>query len=140
VRLYQILTRENPDFTFGHLNFAFAALAATQYGDAARALVQAFPQFGPDVGVYVAAASGAGDRAAARAIVDRIVETQKPSVAALLYAAIGDKAHAVDLLEQAYRTANDANLPYWLTHPLFDSLRSDKRFQEIARGIGITRR
>ena len=140
LRLYQMLARENPDFAFGHLNFAFASLAAHQYADGARALVSAFPQFGPDVGSYIAAAAGTGDRAEARAIVDRIAPTQKSSVAALLYAAIGDKTKAIDLLEEAYRTASDANLPYWLTHPLLDSLRSDKRFQEVARGVGVTTR
>src|SRR6185503_10503651 len=118
---------------------AFAALAARAYGDAAGALVSAFPQFGPDVGVFVAAASGDGDRAAARAVIARIEATQRPSVAALLYVAIGDRARALDLLEQTYRTASDATLPYWLLHPLLDPLRSDKRFEEIARGVGITR-
>ncbi|HUP90103.1 MAG TPA: FlgO family outer membrane protein, partial [Longimicrobiales bacterium] len=33
LRMYQILARENPDFAFGHLNFALAALAAHEYGD-----------------------------------------------------------------------------------------------------------
>lgn len=140
VRLYQNLVREHPNFTFGHLNFAFAALSAKEYGEAARALVAAFPQFGPDVGVYVAAASGTGDRAAARRIVQNLEQGQRPSVAALLYAAIGDRARALDLLEQSYRTANDATLPYWLLHPILDPLRSDKRFVDIARGVGVIRR
>jgi len=140
LRMYQLLSRENPDFAFGQLNFAFTSLAAHEYGDAAHALVTAFPQFGPDVGVYIAAASGNGDHAAARAIVERLAEIQRPSVSALLYAAIGERATALDLVEQAYRTASDATLPYWLAHPLFDSLRSEKRFQEVARGVGVVRR
>jgi tetratricopeptide (TPR) repeat protein len=139
LRLYQTLGREHPKFTFGHLNAAFASLAAKEYGDAAGALVAAFPQFGPDVGIYVAAASGAGDKAAARRIVQSLEQGQRPSVAALLYAAIGDREKAVDLLEQSYRTASDATLPYWLLHPLLDPLRSDKRFNEITRGVGVVR-
>ncbi|HUP89686.1 MAG TPA: FlgO family outer membrane protein, partial [Longimicrobiales bacterium] len=140
MRLYQNMVREHPTFTFGQLNFAFAALAAKQYGEAASALVAAFPQFGPDVGAYVAAASGSGDKAAARRIVASLEQGQRPSVAAILYAAIGDRSRAIDLLEQTYRTANDARLPYWLMHPLLDPLRSDKRFSEIARGVGVIRR
>jgi TolB-like protein/tetratricopeptide (TPR) repeat protein len=139
-RLYQIMRREHPGFEFGKLNAALAALATREYGDAAQALVAALPQFGPDVGVYIAAISNAADQAQARAIVSRIEQTQRPSVAALLYAAIGDKQRAIDLLEQTYRTASDANLPYWLLHPLLDPLRQDVRFQEITRGVGITSR
>jgi TolB-like protein/tetratricopeptide (TPR) repeat protein len=139
-RLYQILQREHPGFEFGKLNSALAALTARQYGDAAQALVAAFPEFGPDVGVYIAAISDGSDRVEARSIVSRIEATQRPAVAAILYAAIGDRARAVDLLEQAYRTASDASLPYWLLHPLLTPLRSDQRFQEIARGVGITLR
>lgn len=139
LRMYQILARENHDFTFGHLNFAFAALAAHEYGDAATALLAAFPQLGPDVATYVAGASGQGDKAAARAIVQRLAETQRPSVTALLYMGIGDRAKAMDLIEQDYRTANDALLPYWLTHPLLDPLRGDRRFVDVVRGIGVVR-
>ncbi|HEX6557838.1 MAG TPA: FlgO family outer membrane protein [Longimicrobiales bacterium] len=139
LRTYQILSRESPEFAFGQLNFAFTSLAAHEYGDAARALVHAFPQFGPDVGAYVSAASGTGDRASARGIVERITETERPSVAALLYAAIGDRTRALDLVEQAYRTASDATLPYWLAHPLFDPMRGDKRFQDVAKAIGVVR-
>lgn len=139
IRMYQILVREHPSFRFGQLNLALAALAVAEYGDAAQALVAALPQFGPDVGVYISATSNASERAAAVRLVERIEQTQRASVAALLYAAIGDREHALEHLEQAYRTASDANLPYWLLHPLLDPLRSNKRFQEVARGVGVAR-
>lgn len=137
IRIFQTLVREQPDFTFGKTNFAFAALAARDYVEAARAMVAAFPQLGPEVSQYVAAASGTGDRASAAQVVASLGETQRASVTALLYAAIGDRKAAIDLLEQTYRTASDANLPYWLLHPLFDPLRTETRFQEIARGVGV---
>ncbi len=66
MRMYQRLLREDAEFGFGQLNYAFAALTAREFGDAARALVTAFPQFGPDVGIYVAAAAGTGARARAQ--------------------------------------------------------------------------
>lgn len=139
LRLYQILIREHPDFRFGQLNFALAAMATREYGDASGALIAALPEFGPDVGVYLSALSDATDRAAASRIVERIEQTQRSSVAALLYAAIGERERAIEHLEIAYRTANDANLPYWLLHPLLDPLRRDARFQEIMRGVGVIR-
>ena len=139
-RLYQILLREHPSFAFGKLNSALAALATREYADAANALVSALPQFGPDVGVYVAAISDADDRAAAARIVAAMEQSQRPSVTALLYAAIGEKGKALELLERAYRTASDATLPYWLLHPLLDPLRQEPRFQEVARGVGIVRK
>ena len=139
LRLYQNLSRENPKFSFGNLNAAFAALSAHEYGEATPAMLLAFPQSGPDVGAFVAAASGAGDKSVARRMIKNLADSERPPVLALLYAAIGDNAAAIDVLEKSYRTASDATLPYWLLHPLFDSLRSDHRFAEITRGVGIVR-
>lgn len=137
LRVYQLLLRDNPEFRFGFLNYAFAALATREYGDAARALVEAFPQFGPDVGVYVAAASGQGGRSEAAQVIETIAQAERGSVMALLYAAIGDRAAALDALEASLASANDANLPYWLIHPLFRPLRNDARFQKIVRDVGV---
>ncbi|HET9441462.1 MAG TPA: tetratricopeptide repeat protein, partial [Longimicrobiales bacterium] len=137
LRIYQLLLREHPDFRFGYLNFAFAALAEREYGDAAQALVSAFPHFGPDLGVFVAAASGQGDRAEAAQLIDRIAQTEHTSVIALLQIAIGDRAAALTTLEAALQNANDANLPYWLIHPLFRPLRNEARFRKILNDVGV---
>ncbi|HEY0673309.1 MAG TPA: tetratricopeptide repeat protein [Longimicrobiales bacterium] len=137
LRIYQLLLREHPEFRFGFLNYAFAALAEREYGDAAQALVSAFPQFGPDVGVFVAAASGQGDRTEAAQLIDRIAQTEHTSVIALLQMAIGDRAAALKTLEIALQNANDANLPYWLIHPLFRPMRNDARFRKILNDVGV---
>jgi TolB-like protein/Tfp pilus assembly protein PilF len=47
----------------------------------------------------------------------------------------GDFQHGIDWLEEAYRVG-DPNLPYLAT-PLFDPLRSDPRFQELARRMNL---
>jgi TolB-like protein/tetratricopeptide (TPR) repeat protein len=138
LRVFQLLLREKPDFRFGHLNFAFAALAAREYGDAVPALVAAFPQFGPEVGAYVAAASGQGERPEAIAVVERLALTEHASVVALLYAAIGDHESALQALETSLRSANDANLPYWLLHPILRPLHQVSRFQKIVRDVGVS--
>ena len=138
LRVYQLLLREHPDFRFGFLNLAFAALATREYGDAAQALVAAFPQFGPDVGAIVAAASGEGDRVEAVEVIRALGQTEHGSVLGLLYAAIGEHQAALQALEASVAAANDANLPYWLLHPLFRPLRADARFKKIVRDIGVT--
>ena len=138
LRIYQLLLRENPDFRFGFLNFAFAALAAREYGDAVPALVAAFPQFGPEVGLFVAAASGQVAPTEAASLVENIAQSEHGSVIALLYAAIGQRDAALNALETSLETANDASLPYWLLHPLFRPLRNDARFTKIVRDVGVT--
>jgi adenylate cyclase len=138
LRIYQLLLRDNPEFRFGFLNYAFAALAAREYGDAVPALVAAFPQIGPEVGSFVAAASGQGDASAAAALVETIGQAEHGSVTALLYAAIGQREQALQALEASLDSANDANLPYWLLHPLFRPLRNNARFKKIARDVGVT--
>ncbi len=138
LRVYQLLLRDNREFRFGFLNYAFAALAAREYGDAVPALVAAFPQIGPEAGLFIAAASGQGDAAAAAALVETIGQAEHGSVIALLYAAIGQREPALAALEASLDTANDANLPYWLLHPLFRPLRNDARFKKITRDVGVT--
>ena len=140
LRIYQLLLRDHPDFTFGHLNYAFAALATREYGDAAQALVAALPQFGPEVGSYMAAVSGQAGRAEVSAILETIAQTEHGSVVALLYAAIGDRQKALTTLEATADAASDANLPYWLLHPLFRPLAQDPRFKRIIRDVGVTLR
>jgi TolB-like protein/Flp pilus assembly protein TadD len=138
LRIYQLLLREHPEFRFGYLNFAFAALAEREYGDAAQGLVSAFPQFGPDVGVFVAAASGQGNRAEALVLIEPIAQTEHASVIALLQVAVGDHDAALQTLEAAVAAASDANLPYWLIHPLFRPLHSNPRFRNAAADVGVT--
>ena len=137
LRLYQLLLRDHAEFRFGQLNHAFTALTIREYGEATRSLVGAFPQFGPDIGVLVAAASGQGARAEAVALIETIQQTEHGSVVALLYAAIGEREAALRTLESTLDGASDANLPYWLLHPLFRPLRSDPRFAGIVRDVGV---
>ena len=53
---------------------------------------------------------------------------------ATIYAALGDKNQAMNWLEKAY---NDRFNPGVLIRPGFDPLRSDSRFQDLERRIGL---
>jgi len=54
----------------------------------------------------------------------------------LVYAGLGDRARALELLDRAY-----AERDVWLTwigvEPRFDALRREPRFRELLRGIGL---
>ena len=55
---------------------------------------------------------------------------------ALVWAALGDRDRAFALLEQAYR--EHANGLVWLrVDPRYESLRSDPRFTDLVRRIGL---
>jgi predicted Zn-dependent protease len=54
---------------------------------------------------------------------------------ATVYAALGDKDQAMVWLTKAY---DERFNPGVLLRPGFDPLRSDSRFQEIARRVGLT--
>ncbi len=138
LRAWHLLLRQNPDFRFGFLNLAFAALADREYGDAAQALVAAFPEFGPDLAEVVAAASGQGAPDHARRVIAAIAQDEHGSVAALFFAAIGDRTAALESLERALAGASDASLPYWLLHPLFRPLHNDPRFRKVVRDVGVS--
>jgi TolB-like protein len=52
-----------------------------------------------------------------------------------IYALAGENDKAIYWLERAYEV-RDPNLPYWLD-PMYDSLRNDSRFQELARKMNL---
>jgi hypothetical protein len=55
---------------------------------------------------------------------------------AIDYAALGDTDQALDWLEKAYRV-RDPKITLIGIEPLFDLLRSDPRFKDLSRRIGL---
>jgi hypothetical protein len=53
---------------------------------------------------------------------------------ALIYVGLGDRDEAMIRLNKAYETRFKASI---LLHPAFDPLRSDARFQDFLRRIGL---
>ena len=58
-----------------------------------------------------------------------------PTDYAFLYILAGDEEQAMKQLERAFEI-NDPNIPY-LRQPIYDSLRSDPRFQDLMRRAGL---
>jgi serine/threonine protein kinase/tetratricopeptide (TPR) repeat protein len=88
---------------------------------------------------HVHAVSGRRDEA--MNIINKLEELSKqeyvaPTLMALIYAELGQKNKAFKLLEEAYEK-NDNRLIYLKVDPIFDSLRSDPRFTELLKKIGL---
>ena len=60
-----------------------------------------------------------------------------PAELAVLYAGLGDKARALASLEKDY-AEHDLQLQYLKVEPHYDSLRSDPRFTELLRKVGLS--
>jgi tetratricopeptide (TPR) repeat protein len=60
-----------------------------------------------------------------------------PALIGLIYTGLGEKDQAFEWLEKAYQTRSS-----WMTwlkvEPKFDPLRSDPRFKDLMRRVGIT--
>ncbi|HEX4900926.1 MAG TPA: protein kinase [Pyrinomonadaceae bacterium] len=82
-----------------------------------------------------------GNRAEAQNSLAELRELSKrryvsPASIALIYAALGDKDRAFVWLEKA-DSERDANLARLTVDPRFDSLRSDPRFTDLVRRLGL---
>jgi hypothetical protein len=63
-------------------------------------------------------------------------DTRLGRTVAVLYAALGDKEQAFAALERAY-TAHDFQLQYLKVEQHYDILRSDPRFTDLVRRVGL---
>jgi TolB-like protein/Flp pilus assembly protein TadD len=99
---------------------------------------------GPDsLGHLGNAYARAGRSADARKTISRLQEdVRKNGVGryeiALVYAGLGEKQEAFSWLEQAYNT-HDVGLLYLKIDPCLDPLRSDSRFDDLVRRVGLAR-
>ncbi len=82
-----------------------------------------------------------GREAEAKKIAERLEEQAKqgyvsPFLFARIYAALGEKERAIEWLEKGYENREESST--WLnSDPSFDPLRSERRFKELVRRIGL---
>ena len=82
-----------------------------------------------------------GKKEVARRIILRLETRSRekyvsPYMKALVYTALGDKGRALDLLEEGTRV-HDGWMQEVYEETVFDSLRSDRRYDNIVRGLGF---
>jgi hypothetical protein len=56
---------------------------------------------------------------------------------AMIYAALGEKDHALDWLEKGYE-ARDVHMIFLKVDPKWDSFRTDSRFQDLLERMGFS--
>jgi eukaryotic-like serine/threonine-protein kinase len=81
----------------------------------------------------------AGKRAEAEALQKQLETTKEyvsPAELAILYLGLGDRERALSALERSY-AAHDLQLQYLVADPHYDTLRSEPRFQELVRKVGL---
>ena len=130
-------------YPYTYLFFGHTYAAQGKYGEAVAAYTKAV-ELGLDTSptqVYLgAAAAHAGDRPRALAVLERLRSGKarsSPAELAILLTALGEREQAFASLEEAYR-ARDIQLQYLGVEPGFDPLRSDPRFQDLVRRVGLT--
>ena len=94
----------------------------------------------PGLQVFLGAAlARSGDPEQARAILGQVPGKPgflSPADLAVLHTALGEHEQAIALLEKAY-TAHDLQLQYLGESPPYDPLRTDSRFKDLVRRVGL---
>ena len=134
----------DPNSGFVHWALGRTLLAQGKYDEAVAELKKSIPLSGesPDEPAELARAYAlSGRRDEARKILEELksLSARKqvaPSVMAAIYGALGDKAQAFELFERAFKE-RDVILVLLNVEPMFDSLRSEPRFAELASRVGL---
>ena len=85
--------------------------------------------------------AASGNSAEARKVIEELKELSKqrfvsPDNIGVIYAALGDKDQAFAYLEKAYEIRSDS-MVLLKVDPMLDSLRSDPRFADLVRRVGL---
>jgi len=138
---YQKALELYPNFTLAHFDLALAYSALARH-DKAIAEMQNARGRGSDYLAGLGYLYGvAGQRAEALttlAELQRLAKQQyvPPYHFAWIYIGLGDKDKAIALLQQVYAEHTQHVVDFKMV-PMFDSLRSDERFQELAQKVGL---
>jgi tetratricopeptide (TPR) repeat protein len=138
---YQKALELDPNFTLAHFDLALAYSALARH-DQAIAEMQKARGRGSDylagLGYLYAVAGRRAEALTTLAELERLAKQQyvPPYHFAWIYAGLGDKDKAISLLQQVY-AEHTQHVVDFKTVPMFDSLRSDERFQELVQKVGL---
>jgi len=138
---YQKALELDPNFTLAHFDLALAYSALARH-DQAIAEMQNARGRGSDylagLGYLYAVAGRRAEALTTLAELQRLAKQQyvPPYHFAWIYTGLGDKDKAIALLQQVY-AEHTQHVVDFKTVPMFDSLRSDERFQELVQKVGL---
>jgi TolB-like protein/Tfp pilus assembly protein PilF len=138
-KLRQMIELE-PDSSFAHAQLAITYAEKGMYAEAI-AEAQKVDWNSTQAQIYLGYVfAKAGKRGEALAILNKLKSTKEyvsPAELAILYAGLGDKEAALALLQRAY-DEHDLQLKDLRIGLGYGSLRSDPRFQDLLRRIGLS--
>ncbi|HEX8090833.1 MAG TPA: tetratricopeptide repeat protein, partial [Blastocatellia bacterium] len=134
----------DPNFAEARFQIGMAYEQKRMYDDAIREFQKSVELYNdPAMMAWVARAYAvSGRRADAEQALADLVEMSRqkyvsPYPLATVYAALGDKERTFEWLEKVYQERS--YYVVWLNvDPIFDGVRSDWRFQDLLRRIGLT--
>lgn len=127
------------------INIGICYLGKGMYEEAVKELQGVVTARGrtPDTVTWLAVGYAmAGNKAQAERLLGELKEMSKKryvpdTFVAYIYTALGRRAQAFDMLDSAYR-GHDSTLLGLKSHPWFDALRSDPRYQDLLRRVGLS--
>jgi serine/threonine protein kinase/Tfp pilus assembly protein PilF len=142
IRQLQHVIELQPDFSFAHYFLGTSYAMKGMYPEA----IAEYQKFSSIEGektenqIYLGYSYAmSGQREKALAILKNLKTTKEyvsPAELAILYTGLGDKDGAFQELERAY-AAHDLQMQYLKVEPHYDSLRSDPRFADLMRRVGL---
>ncbi len=141
---YQKVLEMDPNSGFTHWALGNVYVQKKSYEEAIAEYHKAIPLSGdsPDEPASLACAYAlSGKTREARLVLDDLSTRSKrryisPTVIAFIYIALGEKDEAFSLLDKAFE-GRDFLLVLLNQDPLFDGLRSDARFADLVRRVGL---
>jgi eukaryotic-like serine/threonine-protein kinase len=144
IEQYRKTLEMDPSFGVAHMFLGTSYIQQGRHAEAISELRQAVEMSGGSPlmkGMLGHAYAGAGDIEAARKMIAELTESTdgryvSPYNVALIYAGLGETDKALPELEKAHEQR--ALFLAWINvEPLFDNVRSDPRFAELVRRIGL---
>jgi len=133
------------NFGFTHVALGYTYDAMGKYPEAIAEYEESLRLLGDNtsgecyLGYALAKAGRLKEAEALRIRLETTKEYVSPAELAMLYLGLGEKEQTLSALERAY-TEHDLQMQFLAIEPHYDPLRSEPRFQELVRKVGLPQR